>query len=424
MNSESNDIEGRFIAAVIKDDTDRRRSECRNLPADVFESHAHRKAWKGIVAAPDYLTAAEGAATYFANPTIGTEYAADRDQLFVRVLLAHGLNWAREWIEILPAARARMPLATTAAALCRNPPEVPPELISGVLYGSGTMMLSGPSKSRKTYTFLDLAVSVATGTPWFGFATTKAPVVYLNFELAEHSFQRRLAAICSAKGVTPPDTLHTYNLRGRTATLGMLSDELPSIIRTTGAGLVIIDPWYKISAQSGAEENSNDGQARVLAEAERIVNSSGAALVVGHHFAKGDASGKNSIDRAAGAGAMARWGDVITTLSEHEEADAMTLEFHLRDFAPVDKFAVRWQQPLWARAPELDPAKLKKGGRVDEHPASELLKVLKNGMTNRDWFVVAEGENWKDATFRRKRDQLIKAKKVELRGGCFYHVEA
>jgi replicative DNA helicase len=34
----------------------------------------------------------------------------------------------------------------SAAALCAKPPQVPPELISGVLYGAGTMLLSGPSK--------------------------------------------------------------------------------------------------------------------------------------------------------------------------------------------------------------------------------------------------------------------------------------
>jgi hypothetical protein len=315
----------------------------------------------------------------------------------------------RAKLERIDAAGVGIGSGTTAAALCGNPPPVPPELISSVLYEGGTMMLSGPSKSRKTYTFLDLALSVATGSDWLGFPTAKTAVLYLNFELSEHSFQRRLAAICTSKRIPPPANLRTFNLRGRTATMGMLADDLPRLIRNHGAGLVILDPWYKISAQSGVEENSNDGQARILAEAERIVTANGAALVVGHHFAKGDAGSKNSIDRAAGAGAMARWGDAIATLSEHEESDAMTLEMHLRDFAPVAPIALRWDQPLWRRDASLDPANLKRAGRSDAHPASELQNKLTGRMTGTEWRSAA---GWSDSTFRRKRDELVTTGKV------------
>jgi hypothetical protein len=305
----------------------------------------------------------------------------------------------------------------TAAALCANPPPIPPELIASVLYGGGTMMLSGPSKSRKTYTFLSLAVSVATGNDWLGFATTKAPVIYLNFELSEHSFQRRLSAICAATNVAPPANLHSFNLRGKTATMAMLAVELPRLIKTLGAGLVIIDPWYKISAQSGGDENNNADQARILAEAERIVTANGASLVVGHHFSKGDAGSKNSIDRAAGAGAMARWGDVIATLSEHTEPDAMTLELHLRDFAPVAPLALRWSLPLWHRDGSLDPANLKKSaGRRDEHPPSELLGMLTDGMTKKEW---REASGWPETTFERKLKDLVNAKKVTCPMGTY-----
>lgn len=322
----------------------------------------------------------------------------------------------RASLDRLADSGAGLGVGVTAAALCAYPPPIPPELIARVLYSAGTMMLSGPSKSRKTYTFLSLAVSVATGNDWLGFATTKAPVIYLNFELSEHSFQRRLAAICAATNVAPPANLHSFNLRGKVSTMKVLAVELPRLIKLLGAGLVILDPWYKISAQSGADENNNKDQGHLLAEAERIVTANGAALVLGHHFAKGDASAKNSIDRAAGAGAMARWGDVIATLSEHEEQEAMTLELHLRDFAPVAPIVLRWEQPLWRRDDNLDPAKLKTAGRGDDHPAPELLGMLKDGMTNKEWF---EASRWTDGTYRRKRDMLTKSKKVICEMGTY-----
>lgn len=305
----------------------------------------------------------------------------------------------------------------SAAALCESPPETPPELIRGILYGRGTMMLSGPSKSRKTYTFLDLAVCLATGRPWLGYETTQTSVIYLNFELSAHSMHRRIKAIASARGIPPPANLHLFNLRGRSVTVSNLAQELPPVITRYDGGMVICDPWYKLSANSGAEENSNDGQASILSRMEGITNEHGAALVVGHHFAKGDASSKNSIDRGAGAGAMARWGDVIATLSEHEEEDAMVLEMHLRDFAPVKSVVLRWEQPLWTRDASLDPAKLKKAGRREQHPASDVLAKLTDGMTNNEW---AKASGLPESTFRRKRDDLINGKKVEIRSGLYY----
>ncbi len=281
------------------------------------------------------------------------------------------------------------------------------------------MMLSGPSKSHKTYTFIDLGLAVATGSDWLGKATTKASVIYLNFELSEHSFARRLMAICHAKGITPPANFHSWNLRGRTVSMNTLSAELPRLIKLLGAGLAIVDPWYKISAQSGADENSNDGQARILSEAERIVTANGAALVVGHHFAKGEAAAKNAIDRAAGAGAMARWGDVIATLSQHEEADAMTLDLFLRDFAPVAPIALRWELPLWRRDDSLDPAKLKRAGKPVTRPAIELLEKLSDGMTNKQWL---DASGWTETTYRRKRDELLlQPAKVICEMGTYRH---
>jgi hypothetical protein len=309
--------------------------------------------------------------------------------------------------------------STTAAALCSHPPAVPPEIIFGLLYRGGHMMLSGPSKAHKTFTFLDAGIAVATGTKWLGaFGTTRSPVLYLNFELAEHSFQRRLTAICGARGLQPPGDFHSLNLRGRTTTLATLAADLPREIRRTGAGLVFIDPWYKIAAQSGAEENSNDGQARVLAEAERIVTGNGAALVVGHHFAKGNAGAKSSIDRAAGAGSMGRWGDVIATLTDHEEEDAMVLEFSLRDFAPVAPLVLRWDYPVWKLDHSLDPSRLKKtSGRKDEHPPGELLKVLRDGMTNTEWRGAC---GWSESTFRTKRGALLAQGKIRAISGSWY----
>jgi hypothetical protein len=298
----------------------------------------------------------------------------------------------------------------TARALCENPPEAPPQIIEGVLFGSGTMMLSGPSKARKTFTFLDAAICISHGVPWLGFRTKKATTLYLNFELSRHSISSRITAIASARGLQAPENLYVQNLRGRFVTTSDLRRRLTYWISRHHVEVVFIDPWYKISAVSGADENSNHGQAQILAEVESICNQAGAAVIIGHHFAKGNASSRNAIDRASGAGAMARWGDVVATLSEHEEDGAMVLEMALRDFKPIEPIGLRWDYPVWERDDDLNTSKLKSArGRREMHPASALLAKLKDGMTTSQWRAAAK---WSERTFDRKRKELIQSGRV------------
>ena len=122
---------------------------------------------------------------------------------------------------------------------------------------------------------------------------------------------------------------------------------------------------------------------------------------------------KNSIDRAAGAGALARWPDVVMTLTEHEEPDCMTVEFSLRNFAPVPPFVVRWNQPVWQLDASLSPAKLKvAAGRIDRHPAFEALKLLgKRKLTQKKW---AAALNWSESTLRHKIGILLSQGKIRL----------
>ena len=81
------------------------------------------------------------------------------------------------------------------------------------------MILGGTSKSNKSWCLLDLALSVASGQPWWGRKCTKLPVVYINFELHDWAMAQRINALCMArpecKGMG--DSLHVWNLRGHNA---------------------------------------------------------------------------------------------------------------------------------------------------------------------------------------------------------------
>lgn len=301
--------------------------------------------------------------------------------------------------------------AISAFEICRTPPAIPSPIVEGMLFRGGTMMLSAPSKGHKTYTALDLAVAVAAGRDWLGFKTSATPVLYVNLELPPFAASQRLKAICHSRGIEPPANLFLLNLRGKRVTVETLAREIMPYAKSINAGLVVIDPYYKLASVSGVEENSNDGQAIFLADLEAASAAGDCAILLLHHFAKGDSGTKNSIDRASGGGVLARWPDVIATLTEHETEDCMVAEFHLRVYAPIPRFVVKWCCPVWIREISEDPAKIKRAGRGDEHPARVLLEKLDpHGMTNSEW-VKAVG--WSATTHKNKRDQLERDGKVK-----------
>jgi RecA-family ATPase len=246
------------------------------------------------------------------------------------------------------------------------------------LHKGSKLAFGGSSKSFKTWTLLDLAISVATGTKWLGCATAQGKVLFVNFEIQPHAWQRRIAAVVKAKGVElPSGTIQLWNLRGHAADFGQLIPRIIQRIRRENFALIILDPIYKL--YGGTDENKAGDVAALLNSLETLATETGAAIAFGAHFAKGNAAGKEAIDRISGSGVFARDPDSLLIFTKHEADDAFTVEPILRNFAPVAPFAVRWQFPLMNRADDLDPAKLKQaGGRKKEHDPKKLLAAIAN----------------------------------------------
>jgi hypothetical protein len=243
-------------------------------------------------------------------------------------------------------------------------------------------------------------------------------VLFINLELAEHSFAKRLGAIATKLQISDKlNCLHVLNLRGHLVNLQQLQEKLGALIKQWGIGLVIIDPLYKISAASMAAENSNDEQGLLLYGIEAICTENNASVVITHHFAKGNAASKNAIDRGSGGGVLARWPDVVMTFTEHEVPDCMTVEMALRDFAPVAPFVVRWEYPIWRVEPELSPAALKNPGRVDRHPAEDALAAI--GAESLTLPQLKERLVWSESTLRRKLTALLAANRITFVDGVY-----
>ena len=261
---------------------------------------------------------------------------------------------------------------------------VPPkEIVHGVLHQGSKMAIGGGSKSFKTWTLLDLAVSVATGQQWLGFDTTYGKVLYLNFEIQRFAWQKRLHAVLKAKKLESTcNRLDLWNLRGRANDFNTLIPQIIERASTELYVLIVLDPIYKLYGRT--DENKASDVAALMNSVESLAVETGASTAFGAHFSKGNQSGKEAIDRISGSGVFARDPDSMLMFTQHEAQNSFTVEPILRNFTQVDPFVVQFDFPLMKRNDELDPSKLKQSnsGRKKEYDLDEILKAI--GSTSKE----------------------------------------
>jgi len=260
----------------------------------------------------------------------------------------------------LGAVPPALPEIVTLRNFAASPPTTPPQIIEGILHQGCKMILGGTSKSNKSWCLLDLGLSVASGEKWWGRRCVKMPVVYINFELQPWALAERLNALCAARpectGIG--DTFHLWNLRGHNADISLLRPKLEEELAKFKFGLIILDPAYKVLGNR--DENANGEIASLMNEFEAMAQRTGAAIVVAHHFAKGDSTAKSAMDRMSGAGAWARDPDTIIVLTPHEEPDHFTVTSILRNLPQLPEFVVGWDYPLMTVASDLNPEALRR----------------------------------------------------------------
>ncbi len=253
----------------------------------------------------------------------------------------------------------------------------PPALIEGVLSKGSKLILSGGSKTRKTWALTHLAMAVATGQPWWGFEVKRGKVLYANFEIQKGYYQRRIKAIkdhLMLDGGLLRANTELWNLRGFATDVSELVDDVVEKAKDH-FDLIILDPIYKVLGDR--DENSNGDIADMMNEFDRIIEATGAAVAFAHHFSKGNQSKKDAMDRMSGAGAFARDADSIMVMTIHQQADTYTVESILRNHKPVDPFCITTEHPIMVRNDGLDPTKVKKvNGTEKKYVLADLMKAL------------------------------------------------
>lgn len=248
------------------------------------------------------------------------------------------------------------PIIDARDYLDENLPKPNPDLIHGIVRFGAKLFLGAPSKGRKSWTLLNLAVAISQGLPFWGRQTTRTKVLYINLEIGDAAFMGRVQKVKDEMKVDIDGNLKIWNCRGHAMPLEMF---IPLLIKSAKRdfGCIIIDPVYK--CLGSRNENDAGDMTSFCNELERLACATGAAIVSACHYAKGNSANKEAMDRISGSGVLARDPDAMLLMTPHETEDCFTVSSVLRDHAPIPEFCVRWQYPLMVLEEAQNPRMLK-----------------------------------------------------------------
>ncbi len=215
-------------------------------------------------------------------------------------------------------------LPVQPAAAIEPDPQHAGWLIEGLWTGQGVGLIGGAPKCCKTWLALDLAVSVASGTPALGRFSVRdrGPVLFYGAEDAAAHLRTRIETIAAARGLgllglelglilCPSLRLDAERDRARLA--ATLAHHRPR--------LLVLDPLVRLHR---IDENSATEMAALLAELRLLQRRYQLALVLVHHLRK--QSGPVDGQALRGSSDLHAWGDSNLFLRRRDRHLLLTAE--------------------------------------------------------------------------------------------------
>lgn len=173
-------------------------------------------------------------------------------------------------------------------------------LIKRLLPAEGLGVIFGRPGSGKTFSVMDLAMHVATGTAWRGLKVTPAAVSYISPE-AGRLGANRVIGWCRHHGIAWPDTFRLspaqINLCSTEADAKALIDDIRQ--NQPGCRLVVIDTLNR--ALAGGDENDGQDMGKFVRLCDLIAKELQAFVLVVHHSGKDASRGSRGHSSLLGA---------------------------------------------------------------------------------------------------------------------------
>lgn len=186
-----------------------------------------------------------------------------------------------------PAADAAMPVFKTLSATDLDNLPDPSWLVDHVLTEDGFAVIYGPPGATKSFAAIDMALCIATGTPFHGAQAKKGPVLYAIGE-GIRGLKYRIEAWKLAHPEANVEDIeinfHVIPLAPRLLEkeqAGMLINTATELSEVIGLKLVIIDTWAR--ALTGGDENSAGDAGVAVDILDTVRRKTGATTLVVHH---------------------------------------------------------------------------------------------------------------------------------------------
>ncbi len=178
-------------------------------------------------------------------------------------------------------------------------------LVDRLIPTEAITILSGQSRSYKTYALLDIAVAVASQKPLFNhFETTRSNVLIINEEDGERLLQQRFRQLGIVEGAGLPihiSALTDFKLEDKQV------DSTIKFCKDNEIALVIIDSLIRVHS---ADENSAREMSKVFAQLRKFTKANIAVLVTQHNR-------KTTQHSTGGASEMRGSSDILAAVDSH-----------------------------------------------------------------------------------------------------------
>ena len=162
-------------------------------------------------------------------------------------------------LPIIPSVLPLEKIHDACDILTADPPEAR-WLVDDLMPAGYVLMLYSPEGVGKTVLAYNLAISVATNTPFLGRPTGSGTVLYLDEENPDLYLHDLLSKMCRARGLKPTD-LKNRLLFGRFALIGKRAEDWSALVERTveilRPALIVLDTFSSILPFIENVENDN-----------------------------------------------------------------------------------------------------------------------------------------------------------------------
>ncbi len=312
---------------LIPDNDDQGRQHMKQA-AEIIKTHAASIRYLEIPGLPE-----KGDVSDFISTFSSKEAAAERLAILIESAPLYKQPGTTTDLKII-----------NAATLLDSEPPAPDQILEDTIDAGDKLAIISSSKLYKSMLSLQMALSLTAGRNFLTWRVTRPrKVLYIQFEIKDDHFHRRIKRMARAMGITAEDLgdrLQIINARGMGISGPAGIERILKVAMDFHPEVIFFDPLYKLA--TGVENAAEDAKI-ILNAFDVLAEKTGAAIVYIHHDAKGSPGDRDIRDRGAGSNVLARDYDACFTMTSHaSDPDAIVIEVLLRNYRPQEPFTIIW----------------------------------------------------------------------------------